>query len=514
MSRKYRFTVILLILTGFTLYGCNMKPTDPSQDKGEASQEGEAFTYPMKTDTVLRILSSNHNSVEPFDSELAANTGVQFKWLSTTNNKGIDYNLNILRASGSEPDIIISPLDTPQYYIDNHIIYPLNDNLEKYSPNLYKIFQDNPSIDKACKTDSGDYYMYPLIRDTTTTTFRGLVIREDWLKEQKLEPPTTIAEFDHVLRVFHEKYGAVFSFNPDWIKQAFIGSFGIINGYYVDDNGLVQHGLAQEGYRDFLYQMHQWYQDGILDPNFSTMDTGAMQCLAVNNKIGAAVSTCGILTGWINACKEAGNEYPWLPIKNLVKNNGDQIEFSQMEGQVSNYGAYITTSCKDIEAAMRFLDWGYSEEGIRYWNFGTEGVSYEMKDGNPTFIQPADEIGPIDSWVSKYSGMRWGGPSYSLMSTFEQVNNPVAVNAAKVWAADSNMAVHLLPNITTNSTEAAELDTLETVILDYMDEMYTNFIMGTTDLSEFDHYLETLKDMNIDRLLQIKQLELVRYNSR
>lgn len=525
VPKLYRFFVLILIIIVLTttLNGCqgprvnDSSSISPTPDL--ANEADGVFTYPMDTDTVLTIWSPNYYlhgdysnySESPFHSGLTANTGVTLKWLQPYG-PDIDYNLNVLFSSGKMPDIIIYDLKNPEYYIDANYIYPLNDYMEEYAPNMWELLNNNPDINKASKTDGGYYYYFPFIRDVELSTFQGLVLREDWLNEQQLSPPTTISEFDAVIRNFHKNYGAVFSFNPAWIKQVLIGAYGIINGYYIDDYGMVQHGLAQESYLDFLTQMRTWYEDGILDPNFVSMDNASLVSLAINNKMGAAVSSCGNLTGWIDAAQSIGNEYNWLPIKNLVLNKGDSIEFSQMEASVTNYGAYITTNCKDIEAAMRFLDWGYSEEGIRLWNFGIEEESYKMINGNPTFTPPEGE--EISSWIARYTGIRWGGPSYSLKSMFEQINNPVAVNAAEVWASDTNMAAHLLPNLTSTTDEAMKLASTETLILKYMDDMYYRFIMGQTSLSEFDSYLKTLETMNLPSVLKIKQLQLVRYNSR
>lgn len=45
----------------------------------------------------------------------------------------------------------------------------------------------------------------------------------------------------------------------------------------------------------------------------------------------------------------------------------------------------ISRNCKKPELAARFLDYGYTEEGHNLFNFGIEGVSYEWKDGYPTY---------------------------------------------------------------------------------------------------------------------------------
>ena len=48
---------------------------------------------------------------------------------------------------------------------------------------------------------------------------------------------------------------------------------------------------------------------------------------------------------------------------------------------LNGYYAIITPSCKNIEAAVMFLNYGYSEAGSKLFNFGIEGESFEVVDG-------------------------------------------------------------------------------------------------------------------------------------
>ena len=70
--------------------------------------------------------------------------------------------------------------------------------------------------------------------------------------------------------------------------------------------------------------------------------------------------------------------------KPLSSVKGQNSKFAKMNtvfdtGAAS--AAAITTSCKNIEAAARLLDYAYGEEGHLLANFGIEGVTYEMIDG-------------------------------------------------------------------------------------------------------------------------------------
>ena len=62
---------------------------------------------------------------------------------------------------------------------------------------------------------------------------------------------------------------------------------------------------------------------------------------------------------------------------------------------------------------MRFLDYGYSEKGHMLFNFGKEGESYEMKDGNPVYtdliLHNPDGLSVSDS-MKKYLLAMNSGP--------------------------------------------------------------------------------------------------------
>ena len=60
------------------------------------------------------------------------------------------------------------------------------------------------------KDDQGRYYTFGFFREDGgwNDTYEGPVVRKDWLEECGLEIPKTISEFENVIRVFNEKYGA------------------------------------------------------------------------------------------------------------------------------------------------------------------------------------------------------------------------------------------------------------------------------------------------------------------
>ena len=48
-------------------------------------------------------------------------------------------------------------------------------------------------------------------------------------------------------------------------------------------------------------------------------------------------------------------------------------------------------------------------------------------------------------------------------------------------------------------------------ITTYVEEMHVAFITGTASLDTFDNYLESLKNMNLDQILKVRQAQYERY---
>ena len=80
------------------------------------------------------------------------------------------------------------------------------------------------------KTDDGRYYAFGFFREDGgwNDSYQGPVVRKDWLDECGLEIPETISEFENVIRVFNEKYGATFnsSFSVRYKAEGVAGAFG------------------------------------------------------------------------------------------------------------------------------------------------------------------------------------------------------------------------------------------------------------------------------------------------
>lgn len=480
----------------------------------------EAIAYPMNSDQTLTIWSNSNalpkefltQEESPFLSGLNKRLGVTLNWEWPTVDAMQAFNLMI--ASNELPDIIcLTGLNAKQYIEDGYFI-PLNEYIDD-APNYMKFITDNNYLNEI-KDDDGVIYGFSMY-NASTLTYAGPLVRKDWLDAQALDMPVTIDDWTRMLRAFKDAYGAGFATPAgQWGRFAdpIWGAYGIRRGFYIDD-GKVVNGFYQPAYKDFLELMRYWYDEGLIDPDIATLNDAGVKIKVLNDKTGAVVSSKGMLNQWITSLKEMNSSAEWVAAPYPVLNEGDPIEIIHMASAKSNCAAYITSACKDVSLAARALDWNYSEEGILYWNFGVEGVSFEYVDGVPRFKENiTDYPGGMSSAVDHYTGMQWWGPSVQMAELGAALSTPESVAAVNVWTRPNNMLSHLMPDVTATSDEGAELSTLLSAIETYQNEMFFKFMLGEESLDSFDAYLKNLADMGMERVLEIKQAQYDRYMSR
>ena len=200
-----------------------------------------------------------------------------------------------------------------------------------------------------------------------------------------------------------------------------------------------------------------------------------------------------------------------------VAKKGDRAQYSMNESYFSKKGAAITATCKNPELAARFLDFGYSEEGMLFYNFGKEGESYDMVDGYPTYKKELFDTSDGRSVAEKLTMNCLGsneGPFIQDRRYLEQYyGRPQQQNALKQWS-DNDFEKYRLPELTLTLEESMEYNAIMTDVNTYASEMFAKFIIGTEPIDNFDNYVEKLKSLKVDRAMELQQAAYDRFLKR
>ena len=203
----------------------------------------------------------------------------------------------------------------------------------------------------------------------------------------------------------------------------------------------------------------------------------------------------------------------------LLDENGNYLDYVMLGHHYDNSGCAISFSSKNKALAARFLDWGYSEEGYMLYNFGVEGKTYEIKDGVPVYTDYIKK-NPDGLQMTQAMGINfrssWSGPFIQSKNyLLEYYYRPQQRESVENWLKSYDKAVETREPKTSMTAEEAAKFAEYTVELDkVVDESFIAFVIGTKSLDEYDDFIATLKKLNIDRVLELKQIALDRYNNR
>ena len=179
--------------------------------------------------------------------------------------------------------------------------------------------------------------------------------------------------------------------------------------------------------------------------------------------------------------------------------------------------AAISTTCKNVEIVARLLDYAYSEAGSTLYNFGTEGESYTLVEGEPNYtdLMLANPNGLTSTQaIATYARACYNGPFVQAEAYAEQYYTlQEQKDAVAIWS-DTNMAKHVMPPVTATPEESKEMATLLADITKYRDQETALFIQGKRSFDTWDQYVADIEKMGLARVLELKEAALARYNNR
>lgn len=456
--------------------------------------------------------------------ELEKRTGVHVEFMYPPVGQEAD-NFNLRIATDDLPHVFSTPPNYPGGYmkaIQDEVYLDLTPYYDKgLMPNIKWLRENNQEINRDIVGDDGHMYFFPMIDIVPSDPWSGLWVREDWLKELGLPLPKTISDWDNMLRAMKQAKGvAPLALDiTNWYGVAtnymFAGSYE--TGYnFINKDGKVAFGPIEPGYQQFLAKMHEWYSEGLIDPDFANRTTDAYNANIADGKVGA----CGLAYGELGQIKLTGQSkdpnFKLTPVLQPTSYEGQVIHLHQDNSTVRADREFFTTKLVDDgidEVAVQWKDYWYSQDGGDLCSYGPEGVSYRWNEqGEPEWIYPRlKEEKDADFWTlyPLFKLHNWGYLRDSTSYEFE----PEVFECIELW--DTQDSSWLIPdNISYTPEESTEFNTIMTEINTYRDEMTLKFIMGQVPLSEFDDFVNTIKGMNIDRAIEIQQAALDRYFAR
>lgn len=432
---------------------------------------------------------------------------------------------NLMIASGELPDIICYP----NYYsdgldaaIDDGYYLDLTPYLDTYLANYDAARNTSEVWQKDTVTDTGrTAALYTLLDRTKTegggAAWGGLQIRQDWLDDLGLEVPTTYAELEEVLTAFKEEKGAyaplALCSKGNYYYGEMSAGFGVTDDF-MNVDGTVAAGFITDEWREYLRLMNDWYEKGLIDPDFMTNSRWMVDTELVTT--GASGVWWSMYT--MPSAYEATDENMVVAALPSPKMNEDDILHFRLPDSQDSYGVAISANCEHVEIALQWLDYLYTEEGARLANYGVEGDTYTVDaDGeidytdkilhNPDGLTVTQALMANTLVPDKIPYLRDAARESKVMPEKDQ-------QFIKIWSAEDHLDDWVMPSkLTMTSDESTELASMYTDIQTYYKEASCQFITGVLDIDsdDWNNYVEVIKGMGIDRCVEIEQAALDRY---
>ena len=305
MNKIYKSLLVFLavILMAGLLAGCGNKAatdnggTTASDSKTEASGldvDPASLTFPLAEKATITGLTNF-----PAGSESEPNNRTIFKRLEEKTNVHVDWKAIQSDQWGDKITLEMSNIKTlPEMvfnagfgdtdllkYAKQGVIINLEDYIDKYMPNLKKVFEQAPEYKAMITDENGHIWAFPWIEQlgyekTAIQTIGNMpFINTAWLDFLGLEMPGTVDEFEEVLIAFRD--------NADALKAEF----------NIEGSIIPMACIMNDGDQD-PYILINGFGEGYGDP-----DRGTHLAITDDKKV-ISVATTEVLNGCINCTRK------------------------------------------------------------------------------------------------------------------------------------------------------------------------------------------------------------------
>ncbi len=510
----------------------------PSQETEPAA--AGAITYPLAGEdlelqiwtTFVTNAGTYVNSYNDWPAIALAEevTGVHIEWIENDpGSAGEIFSVSV--ASGDYPDMY---RNFANYYsgsqaYDEGVILRLNNLAAEYAPAYQEILTDEDCHKAAIDDDGNMWFIYSFITEYRPNG--GLTIRQDMLEELGAEVPTTLDEFTDLMAAAQTEFNlgnTLFIHSGNYLGALtnLAHAFGVpgvstmtnTEPFYQID-GTVHFGTIDDGYRDYLTQMREWYTMGLISPDFITASGNDKGDEAVNAIANDAFAANTILELWSNyAAISEDADFALMGIANLTADGTNVTHFTN-QSRLGNSNIAITTGCEIPEIAMQWLNWWFTEEGKNVANYGEEGVTFTLDaSGNPQFtdfVLNGEMDGLNATQIANYYCLY--NNVVGLMDEWRllQFYSDAEIQALETWIDSTDFDWGMPKSISLTTEESSTASTILADIQTYTEESVARFITGEMDIeADWETFVSTIESLGVQTCIDIYQAAYDRYTQR
>lgn len=505
------------------LAGCTKAPSSTAAPKssapGSSSSEQEGGKMLFDKPVNFSMLTPSHASW-PFQDDwyvldlVKEKTNVDFT-ITSVDTEGFAEKLNLTMSSGKLPDLIyLLNTNIVQQYGSQGAFINVFDHMDKM-PNFKKWYEANTQYALSYMSSDGALYQFPQ-HGVEETNRRGWMYRADVFEELKLEVPTNQEEFYNVLVKLKEAYpdsyplgfrSFVSSLNqlnmisPSW------GTYHITNednrffGYDYDAKDWVFGPITNE-YKEMVTFYNKLYKEGLLLPNFLTIDTKGWQDVIANSDSFITLDYLSRIDFFNNSMRPSDPEFTmsFMPPASFGENGKAMFPYSAK----AMMGFVVSSQTKQLDDVLAYVDWMYSEEGRELMSWGRPNELYtEDASGNRTWkdFKTAAEM-------KQGTGLQ----TYGFYELYD-FNGELSTFSPECRAATEEARKYDLqaqPVLAFTDEEKEVVDTVGVNIQTHVSEQISKFLLGERSMSEWDKYVAEIEALGLDKLKAVHESSYAR----
>ena len=458
---------------------------------------------------------SNYDEAEAWQ-EVQKRTGVDLTFIHpAAGQEKVDFQL-LTSDLNTMPDIIhygsfdsVYPggLDAA---IEDGVIVDLTELLPLYAPDYWDYVKDDPMFQTAGGHYACLYKTYMGQRSGFGAYF--LQARKDMLDEYG-SVPRTIGELENYFQWILDNKPGIIPFAPPMRQYGtwnhLVGAFGFQKTWYVGEDGKVNidAGAFDEA-KDFLETMHRWWEKGYIAPDYLAFTLADVKQGWLSGKY----AVWGEDSAKVNWTLAQADGWEMIKMPNLHRDENSGFRFKPRTNPNQNECVVITTNCKNVEAALKFLNYAYTKEGALLYNFGTEGVRWEFDEDrnivyNETMLDPTDISREAGSYIKKIHF----APKFQIADLYSNPSSITGGEAGQIFVnmwtnepGDDNSGT-LPPWVKLTAEESERRTEIMNDISTYVAEQWMLFITGERSLDTFEDYKNDILEMGIEEAREITQ---------
>ncbi|WP_010276332.1 extracellular solute-binding protein [Paenibacillus senegalensis] len=495
-------TATAAALLGSVIAGCGSPnaPTNPGTNPENNNAGGSGPDgHPPVTLNMMVDSHSNWPYKEdwPIYKYIKEATNIDFNVQAPPNDYGTAINLAV--SSGDMPDLMtITNLATANKHGDSGAFLNIFDHLDEM-PNYKKFLEDHPEVKQRIMSADGKSYYLPLY-GLERESRRSWLYRADIFEKHGLELPETYDDLYEVAKQLKELY-------PDSIPLAIFGgmsplgnmatNFNTFNWQYYDyDKDEWRYGPVEENYKLMLTYLNTFYEEGLIPPDFMSIQRKQFMDLFAQNKSFMAVDYIGSIDQLMSLLKD---EIPGFQVKFMPPPAGgpEGKPLNEYSGFMPK-GWSVASNTKNREAVLRYLDFLYSPEGIELVSWGKENETYIVENGekkiNPEYTSFAD--------LRTRTGIAtYGTFTVHDMEGFFKMFSPEMQEGLAL--IDEYSLNPQQPVFAFTEEENEELNITGESLKKYMEENVGKFILGQKSFDEWDSYVAEMEKLGVQKYVDI-----------